>query len=180
MPGASILPKEWGLPDALGLSLQAVLLLEKVPSQLAATLQEGWPPTIPTDVAKCCFPPTTSKSSWLNFSLCQRHSKHLLFLLVKAKNLFTLNLCLPSPSGPQVAVKFKSEPTDFASPHKLSTPHFLPLIWCKIMLTKQEDETFNASQILIGMQNKCIAKHFQSFPFSTSSLYSKNKWARFK
>lgn len=64
----------------------------------------------------------------------------------------------------------------FPTEHALSTlPLSFPSFDAKFVLTKQEDETFNASQMLRGMQNKCTAKHFQPFSFSTSPLYSKNK-----
>lgn len=107
-------------------------------------------------------------------SLSHEHSKHLTLLIDKAKNIFIPNLCLPSPSGLRVAVKLRCEATDYVS-HWTCSIHLISFLWCKIVITKQEDETFNASQMLRGMQNKCTAKHFQPFSFSISSLYGNNK-----
>lgn len=107
--------------------------------------------------------------------LSYKNSKHLTSFTDEAKNIFIPSLCLPSPSGLQATVKLKSEATDDVS-HWTCSIHPTPLIsflWWKIVLTKQ-DETFNASQMLRGMQNKGTAKHFQPFSSSTSSLYSKN------
>lgn len=113
----------------------------------------------------------------VSYSLSYEHSKCLALLTDKAKNIFIPNLGLPSPSGLRVTIKLKSEASDYVS-HWTCSIHPTPLIsflWCKIVLTKQEDETFNASQMLRGMQRKCTAKHFQPFSFSTSSLCSKTK-----
>lgn len=60
-------------------------------------------------------------SPQLNNGLYERYSKHSTFLLAKAKNLFILNLRLPSQSGLQVSPNSRAcQPILF--PHTHSTP----------------------------------------------------------
>lgn len=71
--------------------------------------------TFPSSLLRCCFYLPAVKL----WSL--RHSKHSTFLLGKAKNLFILNLCLPSQSGLQVSPNSRAcQPILFPCTH--STP----------------------------------------------------------
>lgn len=103
----------WHMGMPLPQTLQATSSMQS-PPQSTKHKQCMWP-----SPAHCYDAAFTSLQ--LNSGLYERHSKHSTFLLGKAKNLFILNLCLPSQSGLQVSPNSRAcQPILFPRTH--STP----------------------------------------------------------